>query len=81
LAITLFPPDYAVRTVEPSSGNGIAILNFMGPRGVIKSVFAKETPTAESADSTEVVLKSDGERLHVSKIMLQGRSYDLAVIQ
>jgi len=72
--------SYTVREVSSSAGS--AVLDFQGPNGLNRNVLAMETTEAsDSASSTHVELKSDGERLHLDKIVIEGREFGFRVVQ
>jgi hypothetical protein len=71
---TLPAGEYTVRELA-GNGNG-AVLQFTDGKGDLATVYAQEVVTdSHTADKTEVVLKSDGERFQVDKIFLGDRDY------
>jgi hypothetical protein len=78
---TLPAGNYTVHEMDTASG-GSAVLDFVGPNGVTKNVLATETAIdSQVADRSEVVLKSDGERLRVDEIVIEGRGFGFKVVQ
>ena len=72
--------SYTIREFE--SAGGSAVLDFIGPNGRNTNVLAIDaTDAPEVADHSSVVLKSDGERLHVDKVIIEGREYDFHIAQ
>jgi pectin methylesterase-like acyl-CoA thioesterase len=71
---------YTVR--ESLSNGGAAVLLFTGPDGLRKNVLATETAaTGETVDHSGVILKSDGERMRVDKVMIEGHNYGFQIVQ
>ncbi len=72
--------NYTVR--ESDSVGGSSVLTFRGPDGSIKNVLATETEiNPVTADHSAVLLKSDGERLRVTEVMIEGRGYAFRVAE
>jgi hypothetical protein len=75
---TLPAGDYTVRELE-ASGNS-AVIEFTNSKGNTATVLASEVEAdRKSPDRTEVILKSDGERLQVDQIWLADRDYGFQI--
>lgn len=71
---------YAVH--ESLTNGGAAILQFDGPDGLRKNVLATETSISGSTvDHSGVVLKSDGSKMRVDKVLIEGRGYGFQIVQ
>src|ERR1700761_4446272 len=67
---------------ELDSNGGSSVLTFRGPDGSTRNVLAMETEISPvTADHSAVVLKSDGERLRVAEVMIEGRGYAFRVAE
>jgi pectin methylesterase-like acyl-CoA thioesterase len=79
-ATSLPPGNYTVR--ESDTIGGASVLTFRGPDGSTRNVLAMETEIdAVSADHSAVLLKSDGEHLRVTEVMIEGRGYAFRVAE
>lgn len=77
---SLPPGSYTVS--ESDTNGGASVLTFRGPDGSIRNVLATETEiNPVSADRSAVLLKSDGERLRVDKVMIEGRGFAFRVVE
>jgi hypothetical protein len=71
---------YTVR--ESLTNGGAAILEFSGPDGVRKNVLAMETSVnGQLLDHSGVILKSDGDRMRVDKVIIEGHNYGFQIVQ
>jgi hypothetical protein len=70
---------YTVR--ESLTNGGAALLQFTGPDGLRKNVLAMETSVNGLTDHSGVILKSDGERLRVDRVLIEGHDYGFKVVQ
>jgi pectin methylesterase-like acyl-CoA thioesterase len=79
-AATLPAGNYTV--TESDNTGGSSVLVFRGPDGTTRNVLATETEiNPVTADHSAVLLKSDGERLHVTEVMIEGRGYAFRVAE
>jgi hypothetical protein len=77
---TLPAGNYTV--TESDNTGGSSVLVFRGPDGTTRNVLAMETEiNPVTADHSAVLLKSDGERLHVTEVMIEGRGYAFRVAE
>lgn len=77
---TLPAGDYTVREVQSIGNSGM--IQFSDSKGDTATVFATEiVPGPASPDRTEIVLKSDGERLKIDQLWMADRSYGLQILK